>query len=230
MKVVLIQPPIQDFYDTDVRLQPIGLCYIKAAVHTYLPEVEVVIKDYHHACGRHTIPLPKALAYLAAYYPVADKSPFSAFHQYYHFGQSFAAIAAEVADLQPDVVGISALFTPYYREALEVAVQVKQRLAVPVVLGGSHVSAVPEAVLSHPCVDYVIRGEGERPFVALLQALQGHGSLLDVPNLGYKRQGTCYFNVMEDNYPLDALPFPDLSDFAPARYDLAGRPLTFMIT
>src|SRR5207244_8256547 len=29
MKVILIQPPVQDFYDTDVRLQPIGLCYLK---------------------------------------------------------------------------------------------------------------------------------------------------------------------------------------------------------
>ena len=25
MKVLLIQPPVQDFYDTDVRLQPIVL-------------------------------------------------------------------------------------------------------------------------------------------------------------------------------------------------------------
>ena len=47
MKVLLIQPPVQDFYDTDVRLQPIGLCYLKPAAKKYLPEVEVVIRDYH---------------------------------------------------------------------------------------------------------------------------------------------------------------------------------------
>ena len=137
MKVVLVQPPIQDFYDTDVRLQPIGLCYLKAAVTQHLPDVTVIIKDFHHGGGRRTVALPRELAYLTEYYAVADKAPFSTFHQYYHFGRSFDAIEAELAELQPDVVGISSLFTPYYREALEVAVRVKNRSAVPVVMGGS---------------------------------------------------------------------------------------------
>jgi radical SAM superfamily enzyme YgiQ (UPF0313 family) len=230
MKVVLVQPPIQDFYDTEVRLQPIGLCYLKAVVTQHLPAVEVVLKDYHHGWGRRTVPLPSELAYLAAYYPVADKAPFSTFHQYYHFGQAFDAIEADLAALQPDVVGIASLFTPYVREALEVAVRVKRRCAVPVVMGGAHVSAVPESVLAHPCVDYVIRGEGERPFVELLRCLYGQQRLEAVPNLGYKRDGQLYFTAMEDNYGLDELPFPDLSDFTPASYRLAGQPLTFMIT
>jgi hypothetical protein len=43
MKVLLIQPPVQDFYDTDVRLQPVGLCYLKAAVNKHLPDVQVII-------------------------------------------------------------------------------------------------------------------------------------------------------------------------------------------
>jgi radical SAM superfamily enzyme YgiQ (UPF0313 family) len=230
MKVVLVQPPIQDFYDTEVRLQPIGLCYLKAAVRQHLPDVDVIIKDYHHGWGRYTVSLPRELAYLTEYYPVVDKSPFSAFHQYYHFGQSFDRIEAELAELQPDLVGISSLFTPYYREALQVARRVKKRSAVPVVMGGSHVSAVPESVLSHTCVDYVIRAEGERPFVELLRYLHGQQRLEDVPNLGYKRGGNLYFNAIEDNYALGQLPFPDLSDFTPASYTLAAKPLTFMIT
>ena len=55
MKVLLIQPPVQDFYDTDVRLQPIGLCYLKAAVKKHLPDIEVIIKDYHSGHGRKTV-------------------------------------------------------------------------------------------------------------------------------------------------------------------------------
>src|ERR1043166_7767742 len=58
MKVVLVQPPVEDFYDTDVRLQPIGLCYMKAAVKKWLPDVEVVVRDYHAGCGRQTAALP----------------------------------------------------------------------------------------------------------------------------------------------------------------------------
>ena len=121
MKVLLVQPPVQDFYDTDVRLQPIGLAYLKAAIRKHLPDIDVTIQDYHSGCGRQTVPIPKELRYLAEYYPVADKSPFSTFHQYYHFGKSFDQIESEIAALNPDVVGISCLFTPYYREALEVA-------------------------------------------------------------------------------------------------------------
>src|SRR6266508_5976664 len=173
MKVLLIQPPVEDFYDTDVRLQPIGLCYLQATVGKHLPDVEVVIKDYHGGCGRKTVTIPQELSYLRDFYSSDDKSPFSTFHQYYHFGKSFAEIEAEIAELKPDVVGISSLFTPYYREAIEVAARVKKRLKVPVLIGGSHASAAPASLLYSPHVDYIIRGEGEKPFVEFLRFLRG---------------------------------------------------------
>src|SRR6266540_6193223 len=148
MKVLLIQPPVRDFYDTDVRLQPIGLAYLKAAVKKHLPEIDIIIRDYHRGCGRRTIAIPEELRYLTDYYSAADKSPFSTFHQFYHFGKSFDEIEAEIADLKPDVVGISSLFTPYFREALEVAARVKRHLNSIVVMGGSHASAAPESLLA----------------------------------------------------------------------------------
>jgi radical SAM superfamily enzyme YgiQ (UPF0313 family) len=230
MKVLLIQPPVQDFYDTDVRLQPIGLCYLKAAVRKYLPHIDIVVRDYHGGCGRRTATLPSVLTYLRAYYPVADRSPFSGFHEYYHFGMPFDEIESELAELKPDIVGISCLFTPYYREALEVAARVKKRLNARVVMGGSHASAVPEALLGSPYVDFVIRGEGERAFVELLRYLQGQTSIEAVPNLGYKEGQKCVLNPVGENFPIDDLPLPDMSDFSPPRYTLAGKPMTFMIT
>jgi radical SAM superfamily enzyme YgiQ (UPF0313 family) len=230
MKLLLLQPPVQDFYDTDVRLQPIGLCHLKAAVKNRLPGVEVVIKDFHGGCGRRTVPIPKELQYLKEFYPVADKSPFSTFYHYYHFGKSFDDIEAEIAECQPDVVGISSLFTPYYREALEVAARAKKCLDVAVVIGGPHASAAPESLLSSPNVDYVIRGEGEKPLVELLRHLRGETPVERVPNLVFKQNGQQRFNPMDGNYPIDELPLPDLSDLPPWRYTLAGKPMTFMIT
>jgi radical SAM superfamily enzyme YgiQ (UPF0313 family) len=230
MKVLLIQPPVQDFYDTDVRLQPIGLCYLKAEVRKHLPDVDVIIKDYHGGCGRRTVTVPRELRYLTEYYPVADKSPFSTFHQYYHFGNSFDEIEAEITDIRPDAVGISSLFTPYYREVLEVAARVKNTLNVPVIVGGSHASAAPESLLSSTNIDYVIRGEGEKPFVEFLKYLKGEQGIERVPNLAYKSRGESILNPIGDNFPIDELPFPDLSDLSPATYALAGKPMTFMIT
>lgn len=229
MKVLLIQPPIQDFYDTDVRLQPIGLCYLKAAVRKHLPDVEVIIRDYHGGCERRTVVIPEELKYLRDYYRVVDKSPFSTFHQYYHFGKSFDEIEAEIGEICPDVVGISSLFTPYYREALKVAARVKKRLDVPVIMGGSHASAAPASLLSSANVDYVIRGEGEKPFVDFLRFLQGGKRIEEVPSLVYKKANKTFPNPLAENFPIDELPFPDLTDFSSSSYDLVGKPMTFLI-
>ena len=230
MKVLLIQPPVEDFYDTDVRLQPIGLAYLKAAVNKHLPEVDVIIKDYHAGCGRRTVAIPKELLYLKDYYPVADKSPFSTFDRYYHFGKPFEAIEQEIAEIRPDVVGISSLFTPYFRAVLEIAARVKKHLGIPVVVGGSHASAVPESMLASPSVDYVIRGEGEKPLVELLRYLRGENGIGNVPNLSYKRNDRHCSNPMGENFPIDDLSFPELSDTSASAYHFAGKPMTFMIS
>ncbi|HET9917691.1 MAG TPA: radical SAM protein, partial [Candidatus Binatia bacterium] len=230
MRVLLIQPPVQDFYDTEVRLQPIGLCYLKAAVSRHLPGTEVIVRDYHGGATRKTVPIPKDLRYLTDYYGVADASPFSTFHRYYHFGKPFDAIEAEIARLKPDVVGISSLFTPYFREALEVAARAKKAANAIVVMGGSHASAVPESLLGSADVDYVIRGEGEKPFVEFLRCLQNHQAFETIANLAYKRHGEFILNPIANNSPIAELPIPDLSDLSPQTYTLAGKPMTFMIT
>jgi len=229
-KLLLLQPPIQDFYDTTIRLQPIGLCYLKTAVKKFIPEFQVVVKDYHQGWGRRTIPLPKELVYLKAYYAYPDKSPFSSFYHYYHFGQSFEDIDREVAEENPDLIGISSLFSPYYREVIRCAQEIKQQKDIPIIAGGSHVSADPEGMLQHDCIDFVIRGEGERPLVEFLKAWIKKCGYEHVPNLGFKQDGDIILNPIAPNYPLEDIPFPDFSDFPPERYCFEQRPLCFMIT
>jgi radical SAM superfamily enzyme YgiQ (UPF0313 family) len=230
MKVLLLQPPVEDFYDTDVRLQPIGLCYLKACLKKHLPEVEVVVRDFHAGRGRRTVPLPAELGYLRPYYPGRDQSPFSSFFLYYHFGASLEELAREVTRESPDLVGISSLFSTYADQALGAATEIRKLTRAPIVFGGSHVSALPEEVLASPAVDYVIRGEGERPFVELLRALHAGEDLRAVPNLGFKRDGELCLNPMEANYPLDEIPVPDLSDLEPGCYRSGDRRLVFVVT
>jgi len=218
VKLVLVQPPIEDFYDTDVRLQPIGLAYLAGAVGEHLPEVKVEILDFHHGWGRRSVRLPRELSYLREYYPHHDESPFSTFHHYYRFGASDAEMARVLKEKNPDVVGISSLFTPYYREALGVARLAKEHTGALVVMGGSHVSADPHSVLREPAVDFVVTGEGERPLVSLLRALSA---------------GTpCsrWFNSVEKNDSIDEIPIPDLSSLRPESYRLRGRPMVFLVT
>ncbi|MBM2805874.1 MAG: radical protein, partial [Deltaproteobacteria bacterium] len=73
-------------------------------------------------------------------------------------------------------------------------------------------------------------GEGEKPFVEFLRNLQDQKSVEQIANLAYKRDGELIFNPVQDNFLIEELPIPDLSDFAPATYTLAGKPMTFMIT
>jgi len=230
MKVLLFQPPVEDFYNTDIRLQPIGLAYLKAAALRELPGISVTIKDYHHGRGRRTIPLPREFAYLKDYYSKDDKSPFSTFHHYYHFGADFDTIAEEVAREKPDLVGIAALFAPYHREVLRCAEAIKKRSPVPILLGGAQVSAMPDMMLAHPAVDFVIQGEGEKPFVELLKALKSGRDFKKVPNLGHKRDGAMILNPKKDNFPVETLPFPDLSDISQGHYLFEKKPLCFIIT
>lgn len=230
MKLVLIQPPVQDFYDTSIRLQPIGLAYLKGAMKKHLPEWEVVIKDFHQGWGRRTIALPKELAYLKDYYPWPDQSPFSLFHHYYHFGASFETIAREVAQEKPDLVGISSLFSPYYREVLKCAEAIKKQIDCPIVLGGSHCSALPELMLRHPAIDWVIRGEGEKPLVELIKAWFSGQGLEGVQGLGYKKEGRLFLNPLGTPCPIDEFPLPDLSDLAPETYAYEKHPLCFILT
>ena len=230
MKILLLQPPVQDFYNTDIRLQPIGLAYLKAAAKKHLPGVRITVKDYHHGWGRRTIPLPRELAYLKDYYSKDDKSPFSTFHHYYHFGADFDTIAHEVTKEKPDLVGIAALFAPYHREVLRCAEAIKKLSSVPILLGGSQISAMPETMLAHPAIDFVIQGEGERPFVEFLRAWKNGQKFRNVPNLGYKKRGQPVLNPRRDNFQIETLPFPDLSDFPQDHYLFEKRPLCFIIT
>jgi radical SAM superfamily enzyme YgiQ (UPF0313 family) len=230
LKVLLLQPPVQDFYDTDIRLQPLGLCMLKGAAGKFLPHVQVRVRDYHQGHGRKTISLPAELSYLREYFAYPDTSPFSTFFHYYHFGASFEAIATDVAREKPDLVGISSLFSPYHREALACAREIKKHLGVPVLMGGSHVSAAPLSVLRDPCVDFIIRGEGEKPFVEFLRAWEAGVSYEKVPNLGYKRQGQPVLNAMAENFPLDELPPADFSDLNKDRYLFEKKPLCFITT
>ena len=229
MKILLLQPPVQDFYDTPIRLQPLGLCLLKAAVKRHIRSAEVVVRDFHQGFGRRAVPLPRDLAYLREYYTHPDLSPFSTFSHYYHFGATVEEVGRAVARECPDLVGISSLFSAYHEEALACAREIKKRLKVPIVMGGAHVSAMPRSVLADPSVDFVIRGEGEWPLVELVRALRESRDVTSVPSLGYKSGCEPVLTPTAASYPLDELPPADFSDFPKERYLFDKRPLCSLV-
>jgi alpha-acetolactate decarboxylase len=229
--IILIQPPVRDFYDTDIRLQPVGLCSIKAAAQEYLAgDVRITVKDYHHGWGRRTVPIPEEMSYLADYYVPGDKSPFCAFGPYYHFGASFEQLAEEVVSEKPDLIGVSSLFSPYYREVLACCAEIKKRREVPILAGGHHPTAMPEQMLESPDIDYVLRGEAERTFALFVAAWRSGRSLSGVPGLCFRRDGRIVVNARTEEERMTDLPVPDYSDLNPARYLYHRKPLCMIVT
>ena len=114
----------------------------------------------------------------------------------------------QAAAERPDLLAFSVV-TEDYTWACEVAAQLKERLGVPVVFGGVHVSSVPHRVMQNPVVDYAVVGEGERALSSLVECLEQGRPLDAVPNLCHRRDGQVVDNPLAPLLSdLDALPFP----------------------
>ncbi|NWG02317.1 MAG: B12-binding domain-containing radical SAM protein [Syntrophaceae bacterium] len=231
MKILLIQPPIQDFYRTSSRTQPIGLTYLAASLEAWGHEVEILDCQTEK---KRVVPIPPELSYLQDFYPFNDHSPFKLYTGYYHFGMGWEEIKKKVQDSKAEVFGISSSFTPYHQEALEMARLIKEWDPTKiVVMGGAHISCDPTGVLQSPLVDYVITGEGEFRFPHLLKKIEakGKGTIHDMDGLG------CREGDKIKIYPhrtfindLDSIPSParDLLDLD--RYRVKKKRSTMIIT
>jgi radical SAM superfamily enzyme YgiQ (UPF0313 family) len=147
------------------------------------------------------------------------------FHTFRHFGYSLEHIANQTRRSGAFLVGISSLFSAYSAVALETAAIVKQ--ACPhaiIVLGGHHPTALPEQVLQHPAVDFVLRGDGEIGLPLLAKALRQGLPLDGIPGLVQRcDDGTVSIRppAIVDN--LDRLPQPALDLIRWSYYQRAGQ-------
>ena len=231
MKVLLIQPPIRDFYQTSIRTQPIGLAYLAASLKTHGHEVEILDCQTEK---KKSIPIPSELSYLKDFYPFDDRSPFKLYTGYYHFGMGWDEIGQKIRDSKADVFGISSSFTPYHGEALEIAQIIKEwdRKKI-VVMGGAHVSCDPEDALQSPFVDYAVTGEGEVRFPLLLEQIgkEGKGGIKDIDGIGFWIDGKIQIKPLQSFIQdLDSLPHPARELLDLDRYRMRKKRSTMIIT
>jgi radical SAM superfamily enzyme YgiQ (UPF0313 family) len=79
------------------------------------------------------------------------------------------ALASHLERERYDVVGISSP-TPLIYEAWEAAAQAKEQGAVTI-LGGPHLTLMPDESMERPEVDLVVRGEAEETLIEIIQTL-----------------------------------------------------------
>jgi radical SAM superfamily enzyme YgiQ (UPF0313 family) len=156
-------------------------------------------------------------------------------------GVTLEEATARVVDLSPDVLGISAT-TISIKNGARIAAAVKDQLPrVTTVVGGPHVSAVPEATLAtFPEFDYGIAGEGEVTFFGLLEALASGTSPARLTGvIGRDADGAVHANCRAPYIDdLDSLPFPAwdvLGDafphrFGPSIFNYRCTPVATLVT
>ena len=130
------------------------------------------------------------------------------------FGYKTKVFIEEIAPLdwsqikKADIVCISTLTATAIR-AYYLAKKIKN-MNIPVVMGGPHVTFLPEEALNF--ADFVIKGEGEIAILELLEALEGKRSFSHVKGLSWQENGRFYHNEVSPLINnLDSLPYPDFS-------------------
>lgn len=112
---------------------------------------------------------------------------------------------------QPDLIAASA-FSDMYKHTLEFMKVAKERLGVPIIVGGIHTTLLPDEVIKEECVDAICVGEGEAALLEYIDALDGRNvTRTDIQNLCIKKDGKIQKNPLRPLAVLDDLPFFDYS-------------------
>jgi magnesium-protoporphyrin IX monomethyl ester (oxidative) cyclase len=155
------------------------------------------------------------------------------------YGLSDNKIFEEIESYQPDVVGITCMFTAYANDAHNTAKIVKKCCdKIPVIFGGAHASINPELVLKDKNVDMVVVGEGEITFLEIIEKLERKKDLNSVQGMVLRNNGEIVKNQARPYITdLDILPFPARHLLSMEKYIAATdnkfamrKPNTVMIT
>lgn len=238
-EILLLQPWVEDFYATDCRSLPMGLAYLAGSIKKSLPDQSVYLFDFFSAHRRRTISIPKEFSYLKRYYGTVEKSPSALFHNYFRFGVSEDDIIETIKRYTPFLIGISSLFSPYYRESLALAALCKKTFPeTPIVIGGNHASLSPETLLfqqnsdassGYNC-DYVIRGEGEESIVALINGLNTSIAPESIPNIVTRLNCESVKTLPLSPLKRQEIPLPDYCNLDLTNYTYKRKPMGFLIT
>lgn len=188
MKILLINPP-QTFYpgsDLPSGNLPLGLTYIAAVLEKAGYKAEILDAFMTDVSVRK-------------------------FGDTAEIGMTYEKITNEIRQRKPDIVGISNPFTCQTQHAAKVADIVKELDSdVPTVVGGPHVSAVPEEFMNEARnVDVAVLGEGEYSMRDIVEAYEGKRELGEVQGIVYRKNNEI---VRTSPRPflknLDELPYP----------------------
>ncbi len=208
MKFVLVRPPFYSLFglcSPKMKTYPLNLLYLATYVKQN-SDWEVAIFD-----GENLIlsdrPLPVNTdpeLVMNSEIPRMKKLLNNPDHEIWNMVES------QIVAHKPDLVGITC--NSGNMDTVRIIVKRLKRIGIPVVLGGSHPTALPEQSLFYTSADMAVTGEGELALLSLLKALESKADLSSVPSLVWKRLGKIVINHRAELISdIDSLPIPDRS-------------------
>ncbi len=145
------------------------------------------------------------------------------------FGLTDDEIKKKIEDFDPDVVGVSSMFSKGYKLAFHMCRLAKEvNPDIVILLGGNHASTLPEECLrrSEGAVDYVVIGEGDYTTGKLIRAINKGIDISRIPGVAFMDEsGHAVVNpYIEPIYNVDLLPWPDRSLYSIYKYSKIGHP------
>jgi len=194
-RVLLINPPLYRLHGQMQASPPLGLLYIARYLNEKGINTKVYNADYEAGFIFRESDIDKRHQHLKNLY-----NP--------NF-EAWKAVRQIIRKHSPDIVGITTT-TSSYISALNVAKIVKEEMPhTKIILGGSHVTALPQEAASQPEIDAVVIGEGEQ---TMLEIAQGR-KYKDIKGLCFKhRKRIIKTQCRELIKDIDTLPFPMLED------------------
>lgn len=181
MRVLLINPPVENMINTEVPLlvkqnegvfPPLGLLYIASYLSRNV-NCDIEILD-----------------------SLAGKADYKEIGQF-------------IQNYRPDIVGISAHTHNLIDVILTADIVKKINKHIYVCLGGPHVSAFPREAVSIDSVDFAVPGEGEAVFTELVKSVEEKSDLEKIKGMLFKRAGKIIETEKREGVEeLDSLPFP----------------------
>jgi len=211
LKICLIQPPIEDFYSTQVRNIPLGLLSLGSQLKNH----HVILCDLRLGKPKK-IPFPKEMQDIQQHYRNEDASPFSLYKSYYRFGTNKDDLPKYLPS-DYDIYMISSQFTTYAKNVFEIIDYIKKHLSNKIIIcGGSHATSSYKEFMNNG-VNFVILGEGELSVKRLVKKINSSDNNYNsIPNLVWKQGSKIIINHREWLNNLDDLEYTD--------YNIEGTP------
>ena len=111
----------------------------------------------------------------------------------------------KIADEKADLIAFSCYI--WNIKAVKELAQRLHKTGAKILLGGPEVSYNAGEILKENFVDFIISGEGEKPFAELLKALAEDGKISDISGLCYKNNGKIILNPPHTTQEVPVCPY-----------------------